>query len=148
MLEWKKWQTRKSRAFIIYSKMSRHEMPDKVKRIIVSCWEKHQNINKCRNEKTTDQKKVGHSESTQRQVDSKCPISWKKNIVSCWEKHQVINKCRNEKTTGHKKSRAFRIHSNMSRHKMPNKMFRKTLKCDVSFGLRNFTYHPVRLLLL
>ena len=35
-------------------------------------------------------KKVGHSESTQRWVDTKCPISWKTLIVLCLEKHQNI----------------------------------------------------------
>ena len=40
-----------------------------------------------------------------------------------------FNKCCNEKMRGQKKSRAFRIHSNMSRHEMPNKLKKKIVSC-------------------
>ena len=53
----------------------------------------------------------------------------KKWIVSCSEKHQKLNKCRYEKMTDQKKSRAFRIHSNMSRHEMPNMLKKMIVSC-------------------
>ena len=41
---------KKSWAFRIHSNMSRHEMPNKLKKMILSCSEKHKNLNKCWNE--------------------------------------------------------------------------------------------------
>ena len=105
---------KKSRAFRIHSNMSRHEMPNKLKKNIVSCWEKHQNINKCRNEKTTGQKKSSafrfHSKTSRLGMPNKT----KKEYSFMLGKNQNINKCWNEEMTdqkkvGHSKSTQIRV---------------------------------------
>ena len=90
------------------------EYPKKVEKILSL------KIEKCRTKK-----KLGHSASTQTRVDTKCPNSWKKTFWNIPQNLKKNTKCQNRKMSGQKKRRAFRFHSNMSKHEMP-KQLKKT----------------------
>ena len=113
---------KKIRAFHIHSNMSRHEMPKQLEKSVLKYPPTIEKIQCPKIEKCRTKKKLGHSTSTQTRVDTKCPNSWKKNILGYPPKFEKNTKCQNRKMSGQKKRRAFRIHSNMSKHETPKQL--------------------------